>query len=115
MASKGQEYFIDLIINGKTERDIQRGLDGLYNLRGPNKIALGIDPLDSREVILEKIRNTYGENNADLLTANTLVIVERDGKLVPIDEDDLKKGEVIIPSNKETKEQFIKQNTEEKI
>ena len=117
MASKGQLYFIEMLENATTEREIQRAINGLRSLRGANKIAFDIDPLDSKEVILQKIKGTYldNENNADTLTATTLVYVEREGKITVIDEDNLKKGEVIIPSNKETKEQFIKQNTEEKI
>ena len=99
------------------EREIQRAINGLRSLRGANKIAFDIDPLDSKEVILQKIKGTYldNENNADTLTATTLVYVEREGKITVIDEDNLKKGEVIIPSNKETKERLIKEKTEEKI
>ena len=117
MASKGQLYFIEMLENATTEKEIQRAITGLRNLRGPNKIAFDIDPLDSKEVILQKIKGTYldNENNADTLTATTLVYVEREGKITVIDEDNLKKGEVIIPSNKETKERLIKEKTEEKI
>ena len=117
MASKGQLYFIEMLENATTEKEIQRAINGLRSLRGANKIAFDIDPLDSKEVILQKIKGTYldNENNADTLTATTLVYVEREGKITVIDEDDLKKGEVIIPSNKETKERLIKEKTEEKI
>jgi len=117
MASKGQLYFIEMLENATTEREIQRAINGLRSLRGANKIAFDIDPLDSKEVILQKIKGTYldNENNADTLTATTLVYVEREGKITVIDEDNLKKGEVIIPSNKETKERLIKEKTEEKI
>ena len=117
MASEGQLYFIEMLENATTEREIQRAINGLRSLRGPNKIAFDIDPLDSKEVILQKIKGTYldNENNADTLTATTLVYVEREGKITVIDEDNLKKGEVIIPSNKETKERLIKEKTEEKI
>ena len=114
MASKGQLYFIEMLENATTEREIQRAINGLRSLRGANKIAFDIDPLDSKEVILQKIKGTYldNENNADTLTATTLVYVEREGKITVIDEDNLKKGEVIIPSNKETKERLIKEKTE---
>ena len=117
MASKGQLYFIEMLENATTEREIQRAINGLRSLRGANKIAFDIDPLDSKEVILQKIKGTYldNENNADTLTATTLVYVEREGKITVIDEDNLKKGEVILPSNKETKERLIKEKTEEKI
>ena len=107
MASKGQLYFIEMLENATTEREIQRAINGLRSLRGANKISFDIDPLDSKEVILQKIKGTYldNEDNADRLTATTLVAVETDEirddgkpKLQIIDEDNLKKGQVVVGS-----------------
>ena len=111
MASKGQQHYIEILQDpNSTETQRLRAIQSLRLLMNPNKRVLGIDPFDSVEVILQKIEGTYQENNADLLTATTLVIVERDGKLFTIDQDDLKEGEVILPSTKENKERLIKQN-----